>query len=113
MPPRPSAPASSPRVVPAAELLDEALKTADKIAEFSLPAVMMAKESVNRAYETTLAEGLRFERRLFHSMFATRRPEGGHGGLRREAGAAIQERVDAHAPASLTPGGAASISRRS
>jgi len=58
------------RVVPAADLLDEALKAAERIAEFSLPAVMMAKESVNRAYETTLSEGLRFERRLFHSMFA-------------------------------------------
>ena len=58
------------RVVPAGELLEEALKAAAKIAEFSLPAVMMAKEAVNRAYETTLAEGLRFERRLFHSMFA-------------------------------------------
>jgi enoyl-CoA hydratase len=58
------------RVVPTVDLLDEALKAAEKIAEFSLPAVMMAKEAVNRAYETTLAEGLRFERRLFHSMFA-------------------------------------------
>jgi len=58
------------RVVPAAELVEEALKAAGKIAEFSLPAVMMAKEAVNRSYETTLAEGLRFERRLFHSMFA-------------------------------------------
>ncbi|MFU0506841.1 enoyl-CoA hydratase [Pseudaminobacter sp. NGMCC 1.201702] len=58
------------RVVPTVDLLDEALKTAEKIAEFSLPAVMMAKEAVNRAYETTLSEGLRFERRLFHSMFA-------------------------------------------
>ena len=58
------------RVVPAADLVEEALKAAGKIAEFSLPAVMMAKEAVNRSYETTLAEGLRFERRLFHSMFA-------------------------------------------
>jgi enoyl-CoA hydratase len=58
------------RVVPLADLLPEALKAAEKIADFSLPAVMMAKEAVNRAYETTLAEGLRFERRLFHSMFA-------------------------------------------
>jgi enoyl-CoA hydratase len=57
------------RVVPAAELLDEAVKTAQKIAELSLPVVMMAKESVNRAFETTLAEGVRFERRLFHSCF--------------------------------------------
>ena len=59
------------RVVPAASLLDEALAAATQIAEFSLPAVMMAKESVNRAYETTLAEGVTFERRLFHSLFAT------------------------------------------
>ncbi|MER9402536.1 enoyl-CoA hydratase [Mesorhizobium caraganae] len=58
------------RVVPAGELVDEALKAAARIAEFSLPSVMMAKEAVNRAYETTLAEGLRFERRLFHSLFA-------------------------------------------
>jgi enoyl-CoA hydratase len=58
------------RVVPAADLVEEALKAAAKIAEFSLPAVMMAKEAVNRSFETTLAEGLRFERRLFHSMFA-------------------------------------------
>ncbi|WP_315919199.1 enoyl-CoA hydratase [Mesorhizobium sp. SP-1A] len=58
------------RVVPADALLDEALKAAEKIASFSLPAVMMAKEAVDRAFETTLAEGLRFERRLFHSMFA-------------------------------------------
>jgi enoyl-CoA hydratase len=58
------------RVVPAADLVDESLKAAQKIAEFSLPAVIMAKEAVNRSFETTLAEGLRFERRLFHSMFA-------------------------------------------
>ena len=58
------------RVVPAGELLEEAVKAASKIAGFSMPAVMMAKEAVDRAYETTLAEGLRFERRVFHSMFA-------------------------------------------
>jgi enoyl-CoA hydratase len=58
------------RIVPAGELLDEALKAAAKIADFSLPSVMMTKEAVNRAYETTLAEGLRFERRVFHSLFA-------------------------------------------
>jgi len=58
------------RVVPLAALLDEALKAADKICELSLPVVMMAKESVNRAFETTLSEGVRFERRLFHSGFA-------------------------------------------
>lgn len=59
------------RVVPLAELMNEAMKAAEKIAELSLPIVMMAKESVNRAFESTLAEGVRFERRLFHSAFAT------------------------------------------
>jgi enoyl-CoA hydratase len=59
------------RVVPAADLMAEAMKAAAVIAGQSLPIVMMTKETVNRAYETTLAEGIRFERRLFHSMFAT------------------------------------------
>lgn len=59
------------RVVPADELIADALKAAAKIAAMSLPAVMMTKETVNRAYETTLAEGVRFERRVFHAMFAT------------------------------------------
>jgi enoyl-CoA hydratase len=59
------------RVVPAEKLLDEALGAAKKIAAFSQPIAMMAKESVNRAFETTLTEGIRFERRLFHAMFAT------------------------------------------
>jgi enoyl-CoA hydratase len=59
------------RVVPLAGLLDDAVATAQKIAELSLPIVMLAKESVNRAFETTLSEGVRFERRLFHSTFAT------------------------------------------
>jgi len=59
------------RVVPADQLLDEALKTAANVAAMSLPIAMMTKESVHRAYETTLSEGVRFERRLFHSMFAT------------------------------------------
>jgi enoyl-CoA hydratase len=58
------------RVVPLADLLPEAMKTAETIAELSLPAVMMTKESVNRAFETTLSEGIRFERRVFHAMFA-------------------------------------------
>ena len=58
------------RVVPADQLIDEALKMAKTIASMSRPVVMMTKESVNRAYETTLAEGIRFERRVFHSMFA-------------------------------------------
>ena len=59
------------RIVPAAGLVEEAVKTAAKIASMSLPAAMLAKEAVNRAYETSLAEGVRFERRLFHSTFAT------------------------------------------
>jgi enoyl-CoA hydratase len=59
------------RVVPAAGLLEDAMKTAATIAAMSLPAAMMTKESINRAYETTLAEGIRFERRVFHAMFAT------------------------------------------
>jgi len=59
------------RVVPLAELRKEALKVAEKISQMSMPIVMMAKESVNRTYESTLAEGMRFERRLFHSAFAT------------------------------------------
>ena len=58
------------RVVPAAALLSEALKTAQSIAAMSLPIAMMSKESINRAYETPLAEGIRFERRVFHSQFA-------------------------------------------
>ncbi|MDF3310130.1 enoyl-CoA hydratase [Rhodococcus sp. T2V] len=59
------------RIVPAADLMDEALQTATTIAEMSLPVAMMAKEAVNRSFETTLTEGVRFERRVFHSTFAT------------------------------------------
>jgi len=59
------------RVVPAASLMEEAMKVADTIAAMSLPAVLAAKEAVNRAFETSLAEGVRFERRIFHSLFAT------------------------------------------
>ena len=59
------------RIVPAAELLSEAVKIAERVAAMSRPIAMMVKEAVNRAYETTLAEGVRFERRLFHSTFAT------------------------------------------
>ncbi|RMT84467.1 enoyl-CoA hydratase [Pseudomonas viridiflava] len=60
------------RVLPLAELLDEALKAAASIAEKSLPIAMMVKESVNRAFEVSLAEGIRFERRVFHAAFASR-----------------------------------------
>ncbi len=59
------------RIVPAADLVDEAIKVAERIADMSGPAVAMAKEAVNRAFEINLAEGVRFERRLFQSSFAT------------------------------------------
>jgi enoyl-CoA hydratase len=58
------------RVVPADKLMEEALAVAAKIAAYSMPVVMMLKESINRAYESTLSEGVLFERRLFHAMFA-------------------------------------------
>ncbi len=59
------------RIVAADQLIEEALKTADSMTKLSAPVVMMAKEAVNRAFETTLAEGIRFERRMFHATFAT------------------------------------------
>src|SRR3954453_19859222 len=59
------------RVVPPDKLLEEALAVGERIPALSVPIAMMVKESVNRAFETTLAEGVRFERRLFHSTFAT------------------------------------------
>ena len=59
------------RIVPSGDLIDEALKVGERIANLSRPMVMLAKEAVNRAYETTLAEGVLFERRLFHATFAT------------------------------------------
>ena len=67
------------RVVEAERLLDEAVEAAAKIGSFSLPAVMMAKEAVNRSFEQTLTEGLRFERRLFHALFATEDQKEGMG----------------------------------
>ncbi|WP_394691110.1 enoyl-CoA hydratase [Hoeflea sp.] len=67
------------RVVAADELMATAIKAAEKIAGFSLPVAMMVKESVNRADEMTLAEGLRFERRLFHSLFASEDQKEGMG----------------------------------
>src|SRR5437868_999966 len=65
------------RVVPLANLLEEALKVAETIASMSLPVTMTAKESVNRAFETTLAEGIRFERRVFHALSSTEAPKEG------------------------------------
>ena len=59
------------RVFPVDDLVTETLKIAQSIAELSRPSVMLSKEAINRAYETTLAEGVRFERRVFHSLFST------------------------------------------
>jgi enoyl-CoA hydratase len=59
------------RVVPLDKLMDEALGAALQICEFSLPSVMAAKECVNRAFEGGLADGVMFERRMFHALFAT------------------------------------------
>jgi enoyl-CoA hydratase len=59
------------RVVPLALLVEEAIQIAEGIASLSLPSVMAAKEAVNRSFETSLAEGIRFERRVFHSLYAT------------------------------------------
>ncbi len=64
------------RIVPADELLTEAWKVAGTVAAMSKPVAMMAKESVNRSFGTTLAEGVRFERRLLHAVFATEDQEG-------------------------------------
>jgi enoyl-CoA hydratase len=65
------------RVVPAARLMEEAIKVAETIAAMSQPSLIAAKEAVNRSFETSLAEGVRFERRVFHALFATKdRKEG-------------------------------------
>ena len=88
----------------AGDLLDEALKAADQIAGLSLPAVMMTKESVNRAFEATLAEGLRFERRLFHSLFATEDQKEGMAAFVEQAQAAVQEPLRRRPPADTSRG---------
>ncbi|MBL6931908.1 MAG: enoyl-CoA hydratase [Rhodospirillales bacterium] len=59
------------RIIPADDLIEEAINTAEAIAKLSLPIVMMAKEAVDAAYETSLAQGIHFERRLFHATFST------------------------------------------
>src|SRR6266516_2662050 len=65
------------RVVPAARLMEDAIKIAETIAALSEPSLIAAKEAVNRSFETSLAEGVRFERRIFHALFATKdRKEG-------------------------------------
>ena len=81
------------RVVPLAILMDEALKVAETIAAMSLPSVMAAKEAINRAYEVTLAEGVLFERRVFHSLFATEDQREGMTAFVEKRAAEFQEPV--------------------
>jgi enoyl-CoA hydratase len=80
------------RVVPAAQLLEEAIKLAERIAGMSVPVTLMAKESVNRAFETTLSEGIRFERRVFHSLFATEDQKEGMAAFLEKRPPAFQDR---------------------
>jgi enoyl-CoA hydratase len=80
------------RVVPLAELMAETMKAANKIASASLPAAMMVKECVDRALETTLSEGIRFERRVFHAMFATEDQKEGMAAFAEKRKAAFQDR---------------------
>lgn len=78
------------RIVPSDELLDEALKVAAVIADKSLPIAMMIKESVNRAFEVNLSEGVRFERRVFHAAFATQDQKEGMAAFIGKRAAAFQ-----------------------
>ena len=80
------------RIVPAADLLAEALKAAERIATLSRPIVLMAKEAVNAAFETTLTQGVKFERRLFHSCFATEDQKEGMAAFAEKRPAAFQNR---------------------
>ena len=80
------------RVVPAKKLMDEAMGAAQKIAEKSVLTSMAVKEAVNRAYETTLSEGLLFERRLFHSLFATEDQKEGMGAFLEKRGAQFRDK---------------------
>lgn len=80
------------RVVPAAELLPTALEAAQTIAGWNLPAVRMAKEAVNRAFESSLTEGLLYERRMFHAAFATDGQKEGMDAFLNKRPAAFQHR---------------------
>ena len=81
------------RVVPAASLMDEAMKIAETVAAMSLPALMAAKEAVNRAFEMPLAEGIRYRAARVSCAVRHRRPEGRHGGVRGEASGGVQAQV--------------------
>jgi enoyl-CoA hydratase len=80
------------RVVPADKLMEEAMKAAERIASFSLPSVLIGKECVNRALETTLAEGVRFERRMFHATFAMEDQKEGMAAFMEKRQAAFKHR---------------------
>ena len=80
------------RIVPVADLVEEAVKTAQTIAGFSRQGVLMTKEAVNRAFESTLAEGIRFERRLFQSLFATQDQKEGMAAFVEKRPAAFKDR---------------------
>ena len=80
------------RIVAADDLVEEAVRTATTIAEMSAPAAMMTKETVNRAEEISLAEGLRFERRVFHAMFATEDQKEGMAAFAEKRKPAFQDR---------------------
>jgi enoyl-CoA hydratase len=80
------------RIIPAADLLAESMKVAETIASMSLPAAMMVKEAIGRAEESTLAEGLHFERRLFHSLFATEDQKEGMAAFVEKRAAAFKHR---------------------
>ena len=80
------------RIVPVADLLEDAMKTAATIASYSLTSVMLTKEAINRAFETTQAEGVRFERRVFQSMFATEDQKEGMAAFLEKRPAAFKNR---------------------
>ena len=90
--PRPSAAGLVARIVPAAELVAEAVKIGEKIGTLSRPPLAMAKEAVNRAFETTLAEGVRFERRAFQALFATEDQKEGMAAFAEKRKAAFRNR---------------------
>ena len=95
------------RVVPLDKLMDEAMAVAEKIAGYSLPVVMMIKESINRAYETTLAEGALFERRVFQSQFSLEDQKEGMAAFveKRKPTLQAQARIYALIPVESEPGG--------
>jgi enoyl-CoA hydratase len=80
------------RVIPADKFMDEVMATAAAIAGYSKPALMVCKEAVNRAFESSLSEGIRFERRVFHSLFATEDQKEGMTAFIEKRAAAFKDR---------------------